>query len=250
MIQLIRRGRATAAPPLLAVPGMDGSIGSIAPLIEKLCTQREVIVVDYTAETNATLEGLAAEIANVAKTQINGTMDLYGQSIGTILAAQLASLHGLPVRKVALTCTFTRLGWTVLRLGKFLMQLAPAWLFRITLPRLMKYACGPVGDGNQHPFFNAARHSDKTAMIKRTKWEINRDFSADLGKIQVPSLILMGEKDRSVPNAAREIEKLRRLFADRPAQVISIPNAGHVLLPSAAIAFAADKIEEFLQRTD
>jgi pimeloyl-ACP methyl ester carboxylesterase len=250
MIQLIRRGRATAAPPLLAVPGMDGSIGSIAPLVEKLSTQREVIVVDFTAETNSTLEALAAEIAAVAKAEINGAMDLYGQSIGTILAAQLASSYGLPVRKVALTCTFTRLGWTTLRLGKFLMQITPVWLFRIILPRLMKYACGPVGDGSQHPFFNAARNSDKNAMIKRTQWEINRDFSADLVKIRTPLLILMGEKDRSVPNAEDEIEKLRHLFANHPAKIITIPNAGHVLLPAAAIAFAAAKIEDFLQGKD
>jgi pimeloyl-ACP methyl ester carboxylesterase len=225
---------------------MDGSIGSIAPLVEKFSTHREVIVVDYTAETNATLEALAAEIANAVKAEIKGPLDLYGQSIGSILAAQLASSHGLPVRKVALTCTFTRLGWTTLRLGKFLMQLAPGWLYRQTLPRLMKFACGPVGDGGRHPFFNAARHSDKKAMAKRTQWEINRDFSADLVKIRSPLLILMGEKDRSVPNAAREIEKLRRLFANHPAQVIAIPNAGHVLLSSSAIAFAIGKMEEFL----
>ncbi len=108
MIQLIRRGSATAAPTFLALPGMDGSLGSIAPLVEKLSNQREIIVVDYAAETNATLEVLATEIANVAKAEIKGAMDLYGQSIGTTLAPQLASLHGLPVRKVALTGAFTR----------------------------------------------------------------------------------------------------------------------------------------------
>ncbi len=246
MIQLIRRGRTTAIPPLLALPGIDGSIGSIAPLVEKLSERREVIVVDYAAENHPTLEALAAEIATVVKTEIPGPIDVAGQSIGTILAAQLASSHGLPVRKVVLICTFTRLNWSKLRLSIWMMRLTPSWLYRLTSPLIMKMVCGPVGDGKHHPFFLASRHSDKKAVMKRTAWQINRDFSADLAKIQSPLLILMGEKDRFVPNAQREIEKLRRLFAGRPAQVISIPNAGHVLLPSVAIAFAVSQIEAFL----
>jgi pimeloyl-ACP methyl ester carboxylesterase len=250
MVQLFRRGIAQAAPALLAVPGIDGSIGSLAPLVEKLSTQREVIVVDYTAETNPTLEALAAEIAGVAKTEITGAIDILGQSIGTIIAAELASSHKLAVRRVVLTCTFTRLNWIKLRLSNFLLRLTPNWLYRLTSPLIMKIVCGPVGDGKHHPFFAASRRSDKKAVIKRTAWQIERDFSADLLKIQSPLLILMGEKDRFVPNASREIEKLRRLFAGRPAQVVSIPNAGHVLLPSAAIAFAVSQIEAFLNSPD
>jgi len=246
MIKLIRYGKPTAAPALVAVPGMDGSIGSIHPVVEKLSGRGEVLLVDYTGEVNPTLEELTAEIAKTIKTEAKGEIDLYGQSIGTILAAQLASLHGLPVRKVALTCTFTRLSWTMLRAGNFIMSLTPAWLYRLTVPWLMKIACGPVGDGNRHLFFRAVRQSNKRAMMKRTGWEINRDFSADLARIHNPLLILMGEKDRSVSNAAREIEKLRRLFAGHPARIVTIPDAGHVFLPSAAVAFAAKQIEEFL----
>ena len=247
MIRLIRHGKATSALPLVAVPGIDGSIGSIAPIVEKLSERREVIVIDYTAETNPTLETLATEIANVLKAEIKGEIDIFSQSIGTIVAAQLASSHGLLVRKVVLTCTFTRLGWNTLRLGNLMMGITPNWLYRLTSSLLMKAICGPVGDGKKHPFFIASRNSDKRAVIKRTAWEINRDFSTDLIKIQSPLLILMGEKDRFVPNVEREIAKLRHIFARHPAKVISIPNAGHVLLPSAAIAFAVDKIEGFLK---
>jgi pimeloyl-ACP methyl ester carboxylesterase len=246
MIRLIRHGTPTATHPLLSVPGIDGSIGSIAPLVEKLSQRREVIVVDYTAETNATLEALAGEIARVVKAEVHGAFDVHGQSIGTILAAQLPGLHGLPVRKVVLTCTFIRLNWNKLRFGNLMMSLTPGWLYRLTSPLTMKIVCGPVGDGKQRPFFAAARNSDKSTIKKRTAWQINRDFSADLARIQSPLLILMGEEDRFVPNATREIEKLRQLFANHDAKVVAIPHAGHVLLPSAAISFAVRHIEAFL----
>jgi hypothetical protein len=57
---------------------------------------------------------------------------------------------------------------------------------------------------------------------------------------------LMGAKDRFVPDIKNEISKLHTLFAHDCASVIPIPHAGHVLLPTAAIASAVVKIEEFL----
>ena len=68
-----------------------------------------MIVVDYSAETNPTLEGLSAEIAAALTNENLTAFNLVGQSIGTIVAAHLASDYGLPVRKVALVCTFTKL---------------------------------------------------------------------------------------------------------------------------------------------
>ena len=111
----------------------------------------------------------------------------------------------------------------------------------------MAVVCGPVGDGIKHPFFEASKNSLKAGVIKRTTWEINRDFAEDLIKMEVPCLFLMGEKDRFVPNAKKELERLTRLFADRPAKIVSIPRAGHVLLPSAAISFSISQIEDFFK---
>nr|MBP7689213.1 dienelactone hydrolase family protein [Thermoflexales bacterium] len=69
----------------------------------------------------------------------------------------------------------------------------------------------------------------------------------DLARIQQPLLILMGESDRFVPNAAREIDRLRSIFAAQPTSRIDvIPGAGHIFLPSLAIRIAASKIAEFL----
>lgn len=247
-IKLHHYGEATAEPPLLAIPGLDGTSGSIQPVVARLAQGREVIVVDFSAERNATLEGLVAEIAAAVKEEGCPSLDIMGQSIGTILAAQLATTPGIPVRRVVLTCTFTRLRWTVLKWVVRLTRLSPDWLYRLTSPLTIALSCGPVGDGRDHPAFAASRNSDKEVVARRTSWQINRDFSTDLARIQAPLLILMGEKDRFVPDAGEEIGKLRALFAGRPgARVEGIPDAGHIFLPSAAINAATNRIEAFLR---
>ncbi len=246
MIRLLRFGEAKDSPPLLAIPGIDGSVGSIAPIVERLAQQREVLVVDYTAENNQTLEALTREIIAAAQKELQGDLDVLGQSIGTIVAAQIAAANEVTVRKAVLIGTFTRLRWRTLLLSNLVTSIMPRWLYRLSAAPLMAIVCGPVGDGRQHPFFAAARASDPEGTTKRTTWEIERDFSPDLLQLHAPTLILMGEEDRFVPNIRREVSTLRTLFAGRSAKVVTIPHGGHVLLPTAAIATAACTIEEFL----
>ncbi len=247
MIQLIRLSPPNDQPPLYTIPGLDGSIGSVEPVVKRLTESREVIVVDYSREDQATLEGLSAEIAATIRAENRSALDLLGQSIGTILTAQVASQHTLPVRKVALMCTFTILHWRLLRLVATATRFTPRWLYRLTSPLPIILSCGPVGDGWHHPSFEGTRKADQRRVAKRTAWHINRDFAIDLARIQQPLLILMGDSDRFVPDAAREIERLRFIFAAHPAaRVDVIPGAGHIFLPSLAIRLAAAKIAEFL----
>jgi len=247
MIRKIEIGQKSDSTPLIAIPGIDGSIGSIEPIVKKLAENRQVIVIDYSEENNITLEALSTEIADKIKSLKIGRIDIFGQSIGTILAAQVASLHGLDVGKVVLVGTFTKLNWNKLKFSNFILRLTPGWLYRLSSPTIMALVTGPVGDGKKHPFFEASKNSDKAGVIKRTSWEINRDFAEDLIKVDTPSLFLMGEKDRFVTSAQKEINRLKRLFADHPAKIVSIANAGHVLLPSSAISFSINQMEDFLK---
>jgi pimeloyl-ACP methyl ester carboxylesterase len=248
MIQFIRLSPSNDQPPLYAIPGLDGAIGSVEPVVKRLAETREVIVVDYSGETQATLEDLAAEIAATIRAENRPAFDLLGQSIGTILTAQVASLHNLPVRKIALMCTFTILRWRLLRIVATLTKFTPRWLYQLTSPLTIILSCGPVGDGWHHPCFEGTRHSDQRSVAKRTTWQIDRDFAIDLTRIQQPLLILMGDSDRFVPDAATEITKLRRMLAAHAdARVDVIPGAGHIFLPSLAIRVAATKIAEFLR---
>lgn len=82
--------------------------------------------------------------------------------------------------------------------------------------------------------------------MKRTRWEIGRDFAADLGAVAVPGLVLIGADDRFVPDPAREASRLRSLFEGKDVDIEVVPHAGHVLLPRTAVEHAARRIEAFL----
>ncbi|HEV7877115.1 hypothetical protein [Bradyrhizobium sp.] len=246
MIRLKSFGAASAQPSLVVVPGIDGSIGSVQPLIEQLARTREIVLVDYTDESEPTLEALSAGIADLLRSRMTGGFDLLGQSIGTIIAAQLAA-HNLAVRRVALISTFLRLSDFKLKLNNFLASVGPRWLYRLMSRPVLAWSCGPVGGGHDHPFFKWSADSDPASLVRRTAWEIGRDFRPDISGVTQPMLVLMGEQDRFVPNAAREIAELKKLLAGRDAQVVAVPQAGHVLLPAAAIDFAVVRIMEFLK---
>lgn len=246
MVTLVRYGRASARPALLAVPGIDGTPASLAPIIARLAGARQVVVADYSREENATIEQLADEVRRLAATAMWGPIDLLGQSIGSVVAAMVESRGTLPVRRVALCCTFTRLRWNALRASNAMLGVTPRPLFRLISPLAMRVVCGPVGDGARHPFFAASRDADPRGVRKRTAWQIGRDFASDLARIRRPLLVLMGDHDRFVPDAPGEIARLGRLFAGHDdARVEVLRGAGHVILPSSAVADAATRLEAF-----
>lgn len=242
-VRLQAYGEAHGAPPLVAVPGLDGSIGSIEPIVRRLAGRRRVLVADYTAERNRTLEDLAAEVSAAVGAEVDGEVDLLGQSIGTLVAAQLAGGGSLSVRRTVLIGTFTRVRDLALRIANALSVVSPYVVQRMSGPALMALVCGPVSDGWRHPFFAAARASVFSRTRRRTAWQVGRDFSGLLRSIDGPLLVLLGESDRFVPPGDGQ----RVRGAVPPAgRVVGIPGAGHVLLPSAAIARAAEEIDAFL----
>jgi len=245
MIGLQTFGSASTVPPLVVIPGIDGSIGSVELIVEKLSRERRVILVDYTQEAEPTLDRLSCAIAGILRERLNEPFDLLGQSIGTIIAAKVA-VQALPVRRVVLISTFLRLNDFKLRFSNLLAALSPRWLYRLLSRPVLMWQCGPVGDGNARPFLVRSAESDPSFIVKRTRWEIGSDFHDDIAGVGQPLLVLMGERDRFVPNARREIDELRQVVTGRDARVLGVPTAGHVLFPTLAIDFAVLQIEEFL----
>lgn len=237
-------GARTEHPPILAVPGVDGSPGSIEPIVERLARRRQVLVADYSAEQNRTLEDLADEVAAVVAAAEAGPVDLLGQSIGTLVAAHVATSDQVDVRNVVLIATFTRARSTALRVSNLAARLSPRPVYRLMVVSLMSWVCGPVGDGRHHPFLAAVRRSNPRESGRRTAWQIGRDFTSDLRALRQPTLVLMGDQDRFVPDIQSELRALRSIFG--PQRVVAIPDAGHVVMPSAAIDRAVAEIEAFL----
>ena len=87
----------------------------------------------------------------------------------------------------------------------------------------------PVGDGRDHPLFDAVRDSSPEDARTRTGWEVGRDVPVELSALAatgVAALVLVGGTDRFVPDVASVTARLRSLFG--PSAVHVVPGAGHV----------------------
>ena len=245
MLSIEYFGTKTNKKLVIVIPGIDGSVGSVKPVVEELAKERQVALVNYTKETNDLLDSLIEEVVTIVNEKIHEPFHLLGQSIGTVITALSSAQLGDKVIKVALMCTFTKLNWNKLRLSNFIMAIMPDFLFKVTSRPTMAYVCGPVGDGKNHPFFESSKAAPKKNIVKRTAWQIGRDFAQDLVKTKKPLLILMGEKDLFVKNTRKEIERLREIFMGKDAVIKTTPKGGHVFLNSPSIKFAVSELNKF-----
>jgi pimeloyl-ACP methyl ester carboxylesterase len=245
MIALTWLQRSGEGVPVVFIPGIDGSSGSVEPIAQRLAAARSVAIVDYGGENQASLEALADAIRTHLADELDRPFDLVGQSIGSILAARVAASEPR-VRKLVLCAAFTRVRNVALKISSFISRHSPPWFYRFTTYPTLALACGPVGDGWRHPLFAGAAQSHPQGVARRTLWQVGQDFSATIAMPGQPVLVLMGARDRFVPDIGRETARLRQLLARANAHVESLPGAGHVFLPSAAVARAAGRIEEFL----
>ena len=243
-IRLLRYGVPTDQRPLVAIPGIDGSPGSVLPLVEALSANRQVVVVDYSAEDNRSLEDLSREIADRVSREVTGPVDILGQSLGSIVAAQVSGIS-TSVERAVLVGTFLRLRALPLTAINALTRRSPRKLYRASAPALMAAACGPVGDGGDHPFFATSQESDPRGVVRRTSWEIGRDFTPDIQGIPCATLVLLGARDRFVPNVRTQASEVERILDGR-GRVRLLESAGHVLLPAEAVRAATSEIEAFL----
>ena len=245
-VRLVEHGPGTApagdVPPVVVIPGIDGLPGSVAPIVEALARNRRVLLVDYSAEIEPSLEALGLAIA----ARLPERCDVVGQSIGTWLAAEVARLRPEAVRRVVLIATFTRTRAIAVRLSAAFTRITPRPVYRRTTPALMRLTCGPVGDGGDHPFLDGVANSEQEGVARRTRWQVGRDASALLRAITQPVAVFLGGSDRFVPNRRREFARIASIFSRPGDRVTVIAGAGHVLLPSAAVAEAIAGIEDFL----
>lgn len=248
MVYLQKIGDCDSGIPIIIISGLDGSSGQVQPFLESLSAQKRAYLLNFENEENETLEELAKEMISVIIKSKIRRFDLMGQSIGSWLAALIAAELPKNTNKVILTCTFTRVKNRSLIIGNVILKYTPNFLYKILMPFFMSYYCGPIGDGKNHPFFFALKKSSKDKMVKRIRWQINRDFSADLEDITAPTLVLMGSKDRTLPNRDADIEHIKNITESKNNGYFKlIPECGHVILPTKAIDYTTIHILDFLK---
>lgn len=128
---------------------------------------------------------------------LDSPMDLCGLSLGGVLAVNYAADHPGKVRSLVLIGAQYRMPKNLLRFQNAVFRLLPGGMFRQT------------GLG-------------KEDMIRLCGSMMDLDFSAHLGKITCPALVLCGERDRVNREASRELAGLLK-----NAELQIIPGAGH-----------------------
>jgi pimeloyl-ACP methyl ester carboxylesterase len=241
-------------PPVIFLHGLGSSAGDWALQVPAFAARHRVITVDLRGHGQSRFRGrlavpeMAEDVAQLLR-QLGGPAHVVGLSMGGCAALALGILHPELTRSLTLVNTFARyqppgdggLGRVARRL--WLLLTAP-------MPRVAAFiAEGLFPKAEQRPLVEAAIAS-LGQNPKRTYWEaiqaIRRfDARAGLSTIRCPVLVVIGDRDQTVPRAAGEA-----LAAGIPgARQLVLADSGHASPMDQPEAFNA-KVLEFIEASD
>jgi pimeloyl-ACP methyl ester carboxylesterase len=224
-------------PTLVLLPGMDGTGEFFAPLVDAVASRMLLQVVRYPTDAAAGYAELTAFAR--AKLPIDTPFVLLGESFSGPIAAALAAEAPPNLRGLVLCCSFVRnprpsMAW---------LRGFTRWLPVQAVPtRLM--AAVLLGRWSSTEWrtvlARALAQVSPAAMRARVHAVLSVDASADLARVQVPTLYLRATHDRVVPVAAAR--RVTRLKPD--TQIVELPGP-HFLLQVAPVE-AAKAIQAFV----
>lgn len=246
-----------AAPPLLLVRPLGGTMALWGPLRDELARDFRVVSFDRRGTgassplppvtTTRTMAADARELLDVLAVE---RAHVVGLSLGGMVAAHLAADAPGRVRRLVLASTAAR-GLEVSRCG---LRRARAMAGCLVRPSRGVEACLVRGVlsrrfRREHPAEArallervAAEGASRATLLRLLLAAATHDARARLGALEVPTLLLVGELDRFLDRAALR-ETARRLPQGR---LVEIAGAGHDLSIEAPAA-TARVIREFLQ---
>lgn len=207
-------GHAGAGPPVVLIHGLGGSGRWWAKNIGPLAERYEIHVVDLVGfgESHDRQRFALAEASHLLASLLEqlevGPATLIGHSMGGYIAAELAADTPDRVSRLVLVDA-------AMLPDDFVSPRQVLNLMR-TLPRL---------PARFIPVLAADVHRAGTSTMVRATWELlTADLQPKLSRIQIPTLIVWGGRDRVVPLAAGHA--LVAQLSD--ARLAVIPDAGHM----------------------
>jgi 3-oxoadipate enol-lactonase len=219
--------------PLVLLEGMGGDILGWRRNIPRLSEHLRVLAFDFRGNGRSDLPGEGLTVGTLVEDTLAlldglgiGAAHVYGQSMGGLVAQQMAVEHADRLRSLILGCTYPGRKHQVPIRAK--VPKDRPWL-ALYAPRFAE----------QHPEHVAedlrlGARQPQSAVGRLRQWEAIRDFDPydRLPEIRVPTLVLHGTEDLLVhPDNAR-------VLADR------IPGARLVLLDGAGHVYHSERPEE------
>lgn len=248
--------------PLVMLVHLAATLDNWDPLLVDLIAEKEhVILLDLPGvgasqgKVADTIPGMAEQVLSIIKALGYKKINLFGLSMGGMIAQEMVRLDGQLVDKLVLAGTGPRGGFEVDKVtGKTFRYMAKAGLERIDPKRYIFYPHDEAGKaealkvlgrmGMREPS-DADKAITLPAFIIQLKaikrW--GKDAEDDLSYISQPTLIVNGDKDMQVPteNSYTMHENIQN------SQLIIYPHAGHGSIFQYAEEFSKELLE-FLEK--
>ncbi|HEY52387.1 MAG TPA: alpha/beta fold hydrolase [Caldilineae bacterium] len=238
-------------PPLALLHGLSSSSADWLPIAPSLATDYRLLLLDMRGHGQSSLatEGgyaisrMAADVAVVLDAFEIDRAHFLGLSLGGCVAMQFAVDYPARVQRLVLVNTFARLQSTGIR--SLRQRLTRIYAALHDMDQLARYVATSLFDDPEYQriTYERMRHNDLGA-IRRTMIALMRFNLLDqLHRIQAPTLVLVGDRDKTVPLRCAT-DMMARLPS---AQMRVIADAGHALPYDQPEAFV-DAVLDFLAR--
>jgi pimeloyl-ACP methyl ester carboxylesterase len=234
-----------AGAPVVFLHGLGSSAADWALQVPVFAQRYHTLTVDLRGHGQSrcdgalTIEQMAGDVVRLLRDYIAAPAHVVGLSMGGCVALALALDHASCVRSVILVNSFAR--YCPAGLAGVWRGLQRLWLLQTGGVEAVAecVAGGLFPKAEQRPLYEAARaslsrnskSSYRAAMAAIVRFDVRRR----LGVIRCPTLVVMGQRDRTVPRAAGE-----QLAREIPgARSLIVADSGHATPMDQAAAFNA-----------
>ena len=247
-----------AGPPLVLLPPLPGYKEAWIAVAHRLAARFRVVTLDLrsTFAGAPSWEALVADLARVAEAFAPGAAVVVGHSLGGALAQRWALSRPERVRALVLSSSFPRVGstrgqWRKRYLEQSLVLASQRWLpepLAASLARRLAARGAWVYDPRcDERILAFVRHGIRSVPIglarQRVRLAFAHDTRAQLSRIAVPTLLVVGE--REAPWARAATEEMARLIPGAETRVS--PGVAH-LHPLSGAKWLAEAVEGWVSQ--